>query len=308
MTMAWPSGSVRQLLMRAARRWGWAVGGVLTGMGLALGWGADVYEQHGQLQQTVQALREAALPPVAARPAVAADAPAAPALIDHLPAQSDAASLWLTLQEGLSQQGLQVQALRPQALQPGPALSSQAVALRLQGRYADVASAWRSLVDAGPVWTLDRLTVTASGPAGQLQWDGLWRVWMRPGAAGEQAWPSAWNVAAGRSVQPQADPFVSGLGSVAAPVTGASEPVAAPVSADPRQWPLAAIRLMGVWQQDGHPQAVLGAGAHWAVLAPGARLALENYRVQAVHPDAVVLQALKGPGTVQILRLEGSPR
>jgi len=295
------------MLVRAARRWAWSVGGVIAGGAMVLGWDVDVYEQHEQLQQKVQALKEAA-PPVVAQPAVANPSQGAPALIDHLPAQGDAASLWLALQKGLAQQELQVLALRPQALQPGAALPSQAVALRLQGRYADVAIAWQSLVDAGSVWTLDRMTVTASGPAGQLQWDGLWRVWMRPDAAAEQAWPSAWRLAAGRNVSPVADPFASGLPTVAALAPGASEPVSAALSSDPRQWPLAAVRLLGVWQQGESLQAVLGAGAHWVVLGPGARLALEDYRVKTVHPDAVELQPRHGLGAVQILRLEGNFR
>jgi Tfp pilus assembly protein PilO len=305
----WPLRAVRPLLVRMVRRWGWAMGGVLAGASLMAGWQADVYEEHAQLEQQVKTLKTttpAANPSAAMDAATARRLPAseALALVDRLPAVQDAPGLWLALQKGLQQQGLQVQSLRPQGLQEGMPLSSQAVAVRLQGRFPDVVSAWASLVDAGPVWTLDQLTVTAGGQAGQSQWDGLWRVWLRPDAAGAQAWPASWDTQVRRRSGSAVEPFAAQ--AAVAPVSSASEP--APVSADPRDWPLAQIRLWGVWQQDNSLQAVLGVGAHWAMLGPGARLALEGYRVKTIHPDAVALQSLKQPGVIQILHLQGVPQ
>jgi hypothetical protein len=301
----WAADAVRPALVRAARRWAWAVGGFVVGWCGVYGWAWDVLEEHTQLQQKVQALRQAvqsAAPPGINR----FSHPDAAAGVDRLPAVGDAPGLWLALQKGLQQQGLQVQALKPQALQAGAAFSSQAVAVRFQGRYSEGASAWASLVESGPVWTLDRMTVTASGPASPLQWDGVWRVWLRTDAPSEQAWPARWDAAAKPRSQAAIDPFVP-VPMVAAAL-GASESVPVPLTADPRHWPLAQIRLGGVWQQGDSRQAVLGAGPHWVVLGQGARLALEEYRIQTVHPDAVDLQAVTGRGPVHVLRLEGVSR
>ncbi len=301
----WASEAVRQVLVRAARRWAWAAGGFLAGLCVVCGWGSDALEQHTQLQQKLQDLRQAvqgAAPPDAR----SSQLPEVMSGLELLPAVEDAPGLWLALQQGLQQEGLQVQSLRPQSLQAGVALSSQAVAMRLHGRFSEAASAWASLVDAGPVWTLDRMTVTASGLSSQLQWEGVWRVWLRPDAPSEQGWPALWGTSAKSRSEPFADPFLSA--PVLALALESSGPAPVPLPADPRQWPLAQIRLAGVWQQGDSRQAVLGAGPHWAVLGPGARLAFENYRIQKVHPDAVELQAATGRGLVHVLRLEGGSR
>ena len=175
----WPALPSRPSLERLARRWVWALAGVCVGVGVVAVGAWETYEEHGLWLHKVQSLRAAhsavSTRSTASNP-VALDASK---LVDHLPAQRDAAGLWLALQQGLVQRGLQVQSLRPQALLPGRGLSSQAVALRLQGRFVDGAQAWASLVDSGPVWTLDRLTVTPGAQPGQWQWDGVWRVWLR---------------------------------------------------------------------------------------------------------------------------------
>lgn len=305
MKKRWAADAVRPALVRAARRWAWSFGGFVVGWCGVCGWGWDLLAQHTQLQQKVQALRQAVqgAVPLGTRGSLQPDATAG---VARLPAVGDAPDLWLALQKGLQQQGLQVQTLRPQALQAGVALSSQAVAVRFQGRYSEGASAWASLVESGPVWTLDRMSVTASGPGSQLQWDGLWRVWLRPDAPSEQAWPARWDAAAKPRSQAAADPFAPA--PMVAPALGASEPMPEPLAADPRHWPLAQIRLGGVWQQGDSRQAVLGAGPHWVVLGQGARLALEDYRIKTVHPDAVDLQAATGRGPVHVLRLEGVSR
>jgi hypothetical protein len=304
---AWANGAslpTRQTLLRMARRWGWALAGAGAGACLTLGWCWEIYEAHGHWQHKVQALRQELLRAGGNQPGnVAASAPEAEALLDRLPAQRDAADLGLALQQGLSQRGLQVQALLPQALQATAPLASQAFALRMQGRFVDVAQAWSSLVDAGPVWTMERLSVTPGAQAGQLQWDGVWRVWLRPDAPSAQAWPASWT----RNAQHAGvgmDPFAAT--PVMALQSGASGPLSAEIPFDPQQWPLVQIRLLGVWQQGDHLQAVLGAGPHWAVLGPGARLAREAYRVQAVQADAVVLQAAAGRGPLHVLRFEGN--
>lgn len=303
---AWARGAAlpsRQTLVRMARRWGWPLAGAGAGAGLLLGGCWEIYEVHEQWLHKVQALRQAVHRGKADESVkFAAPAPEVEALLDRLPAQRDAAGLGMALQQGLAQRGLRVQALRPQALQSTAPLASQAVALRMQGRFEDGAQAWSSLVDAGPVWTLERLSVTAGGQAGQLQWDSVWRVWLRPDAPGAQAWPALWTRHA-HHAPVGVDPFVTT--PAMAPQSGASEPMHGEIPPDPQQWPLVQVRLLGVWQQGDRLQAVLGAGPHWTVLGPGARLAREAYRIQAVQVDAVVLQAVVGRGPLRVLRFEG---
>lgn len=299
MLLSWPD------LERLARRWAWALAGVGVGVGVVAVWAWETYEEHDLWRQKVESLRAAnsAVPTKSsASDQVASDAST---LVDRLPAQRDAARLWLALQQGLVQRGLQVQSLRPQALLPGRGLSSQAVALRLQGRFVEGVQVWASLADSGPVWTLDRLNVTPGPQPGQLQWDGVWRVWLRPDAPSAQAWPALW-LPGGRSALADVDPFVAATALALQP--GASEPWADDFSANPGHWPLARIRLLGVWQQGPLRQAVLGAGPHWVVLGPGAHLAQEGYRIQTVGADAVELQANKGRMPVHVLRLEGAWR
>lgn len=294
----------RPALQRAARRWVWALAGAMSGAVGMIGWDADVIEQHSQLQRKVQGLQGVARPVVSAVLAL----PAGLDLIDRLPAQSYASRLGLDLQHGLEPQGLQVLALRPQSLQTGLPLPNQALALRWQGRFSDFSQAWTALVDAGPVWTLDRLTVVPSLPAGQLQWDGVWRAWLRPDAAAEQAWPAGWVTSPRPGLPEGNDPFVPAVSTLAGPALSASDAAPAVLPADPRQWPLASVRLVGVWQQADRVQAVLSAGPHWVALGVGDQLAQEGYRVKAVHAESVELQALKGGGLRHVLRLErGGP-
>lgn len=294
----------RLALQRTARRWAhrwiWALAAALAGLLGVIGWQADVVVQREHLQQQVQGLRAAA-------PAASTPGPAPSArrdLIDRLPAQSSASRLGLDLQTGLASQGLQVLALKPQALHSGQPLPSQALALRWQGRFGDFGHAWASLVDAGPVWTIERLTVVPGLSAGTLQWDGVWRAWLRPDAAAPQAWPALWETSPGPAGVAGHDPFVPAVSAAAASGVGTSDAVPPGLPADPRQWPLAAIRLAGVWQQADKAQAVLSAGPHWVVVGAGTGLALEAYRVKAVHPDSVELQPLKGGGLTHVLRLE----
>ena len=288
-------------LERAARRWGWALAAALLGMGGVLWWGADAIEAHSQLQQQVQRLGGSAK----AESRVSSTLPDAPDFMVHLPAPGSADHLGLALQEGLLAQGLQVLAMRPQALQTGGPLPSQPVALRWQGRFSDFSQAWASLVDAGPVWTLDRLTVVPGASADQLQWDGVWRAWLRPDAATEQAWPAGWVTSPRSGLTEGFNPFVTAASVSASEAMAAEAETSAALPADPHQWPVSAIRLVGVWQQADRVQAVLSAGAHWVVLGAGAPLAREGYRIRAVYPESVELQPRRSAEPVRVLRLEG---
>lgn len=64
---------------------------------------------------------------------------------------------------------------------------------------------------------------------------------------------------------------------------------------DPRQWPLARVRLAGLWQQGADRQAVLSAGTHWATVTLGQRVTLEGHRVVAITGDGVRLRLAQGP-------------
>ena len=294
----------RSVLERAAHRWVWALAGMLLGLGSVLGWAADVLAQHQQLHSQVQALKVNARP----RSPTVPDSPVASDGVDRLPDVTSASHLGLALQSGLAQQGLHVLSLRSQGLHTAVPLPSQVLALRLQGRFSDFTRVWTSLVDAGPVWTLDRLSVVASGQTGQWLWDGVWRAWLRSDSATGQAWPAGWVPASGSHALGEIDPLEGGAWARLSPALAASDVTATLLPADPRQWPVSSIRLVGVWQQGGNAQAVLTAGPHWAVLGPGASLALEGYRLQAVRPASVELQPLKGSGGTHIMQMEGEQR
>ncbi len=328
---------------RWLRRWVWAAVGGVAGLLLSQLGTSDVAEQHAQLSQAVAALstQAEAVKPSAAAVAVGVgveesdvaslpgtSAPANALWLEQLPSLNPSAPLWTALQQGLTQQGLQVLSLRPLAWSPGVPLGSQAVAVRLQGQFGDWQQAWLALAQAGPVWSLDSLTLSASSLPGQVQLEGVLRVWAHPGAGGRKAWPAGWDhlgpSAAASKVNPFALAFSAAMGgdstgTVAASMQGTAQGInpgtaqesgelkpadaAMPLPADPRQWPLARIRLLGIWQQGQQTQAVLGAGPHWVALGPGAVLAQEAYLVQAIHADAVVLQSVTGPAVRQVLSL-----
>jgi hypothetical protein len=64
---------------------------------------------------------------------------------------------------------------------------------------------------------------------------------------------------------------------------------------DPHQWPLARLRLAGLWQQGGTRQAVLSADTHWAKVAVGQRVTLEGHRVVTITEEGVGLRLGQGP-------------
>jgi hypothetical protein len=71
-------------------------------------------------------------------------------------------------------------------------------------------------------------------------------------------------------------------------------PVTEVVSKDPQQWPLAQVRLLGLWRQGAEPQAILSAGPHWAKVSQGQRVTLEGHRVAAITDQGVRLQLAQG--------------
>lgn len=295
---------------RFVRRWVWAFPGMVAGAWLVLFAVAQDPVQYTQLKQEVQALRVRSLQHgLAAVPGPAASDSVPESSLDRLPDAAQPARLWLALQQGLASQGMHVQMLRPQTPQETEPLSSQTLALRLHGRFLDWAQAWASLAESGPVWSLDKLTVTKGAAAADLVIDGVWRLWAHPQAGTAASWPASWDSGAQRAIQVSGpEPFgVVEKVHADVPAPSASEAVAV-LPADPRAWPLAKVRFMGMWQQDGKRWAVLGAGTHWSVLEEGGRMVAEGYRVQSVNQDSVVLQRVSGRGPAHVLKLEeGAP-
>ena len=84
-------------------------------------------------------------------------------------------------------------------------------------------------------------------------------------------------------------------GATAGAAVAATVPVADALPEDPRQWPLARVRLTGLWQQGADRQAILSAGPHWARVRQGQRVTQEGHRVAAITEAGVSLRLAQGP-------------
>ena len=67
------------------------------------------------------------------------------------------------------------------------------------------------------------------------------------------------------------------------------------LSDDPQQWPLARLRLLGLWQQGPERLAILAAGPHWVRVSPGQRVTREGHRVVAITDAGVSLRLAQTP-------------
>jgi hypothetical protein len=189
----------------------------------------------------------------------------------------------------LIHQRLQVQALRALPEVAAGSLKGQSVALRMTGAYADWARAWQILSAAGPVLSIDRMSVLSLVPSG-VQIEVVLHLWSRPGSTFEISWPSdtamAW--ASGADIFAAAGPD---LPSAEAPTT-VREPVAQ--TDDPVTWPLERIRWLGTWQHGADQRAVLSAGGAWITVPVGQRVGLEGHKVAFIGADGVVLRTPQG--------------
>jgi hypothetical protein len=325
--------------MRRMRPWVWGLGSALLGACAVVLVHLDVTDAHSQADEAVERLRQqtAALappPPLKAEDAEHAQRDA----LARLPGQAQPSRIWLDLQQALSQQGMRVMALRPvspqvQRIAPGraspaassaPTVPSQAVALRVIGPFARWAQAWAAFTEAGPVWSIDRISIVAQADGQDVQIDAVLRVWMRPGESTWQAWPGHDGPMAGppggaralpRQVAVQAAPLFAqpapllaqasdaGSGSGSGSAAQLASSTAPDLPEEPERWPLARVRLAGVWQQGADRQAVLVAGPHWARVRPGQRVTLEGHRVQTITSEGVTLRAARGP--IHVLHWEG---
>lgn len=331
LAVRWPH--LQRLLERWLRRWGFAVSGWVVGLSVVWLAQAQVSEDHASALQAVERLHQQ----LAALPAGLSASPEKPwateqqNMLTSLPVQARQGQIWVDLQQALTAGGLNLLSLRP--LPPSLAqasaarLPSQAVAVRLLGRFEDWSRVWAAFTQAGPVCSIDRISMVATAHPEEVQIDAVLRVWLRPGDVGVQAqaepegawdrltWPEPSQ--SGRSgviLFAQARQAGAPLGgdamrlaeSTDASATGASGvtagaavattvPVADALPEDPLQWPLARVRLTGLWQQGADRQAILSAGPHWVRVRQGQRVTQEGHRVAAITEAGVSLRLAQGP-------------
>ncbi len=318
---------------RWLRRWVWALGGALLGACAVVWWHLDVTDAYVQADQALEGVRQklAALPPPA--PLKAQDAELEQRdVLARLPGQAQSGRIWQDLQQALSQHGLRVLALRPLVSElprslPGRSapladkvtpVPSQAVAVRLIAPFERWVQAWAAFADAGPVWSMDSLSIVALPETAEVQIDAVLRVWMRPGDSTWQSWPGQdassdqAKLVLLRAPAVQASRLFAPPGAAALPVTpaglapvqaNAAQPEPDSLSEDPAHWPLARLRLVGVWQQGADRHAVLVAGPHWARVQAGQRVTQEGHRVVAITSEGVTLRPARGP--VHVLQWQG---
>lgn len=329
--MRWPH--LQRLFERWLRRWGFAISGWVVGLSGVWLVQAQVSEDHASALHSVAQLQQQ----LAALPAGLSGSPEKPWATDQqnmltsLPVQARQGQIWVDLQQALTAGGLNLLSLRPlpTTLAEGRAarLASQAVAVRLQGRFEDWSRVWTAFTQAGPVCSIDRISLAATAHPEEVQIDAVLRVWLRPGDVGLQAQAQpegAWDrltlpeprqsVRSGTTLFAQARPVGSPFGgdavrlaeSTDTSATGASGATSGAAVAeivqgadslpeDPRQWPLARVRLAGLWQQGADRQAILSAGPHWVRVRQGQRVTQEGHRVAAITDAGVSLRLAQGP-------------
>jgi len=345
MNLHWPRDARTGEVELWRQRWqdGWRTGarwfrqrrfagvGVLVGAGLVGLACDDQIHDHLQVADAVERLAVQIASAQPATPAPAQDEPApTAALVRMLPGQQNVTRVWPDLQQALTSHGLRVTSMRPLP-EPvtdlsTPSWPSQAVALRMTGRFVDWQQAWADLSAAGPVWSMERLSVAPqnriatagadphAGAAG-VQVDAVLRVWLQPGPDGPEAWPKQSASGGAVVVQNRDEIFALALAgeimpaahpervAAAGPKRLLPEPSAV-FPADPLEWPLARVRLAGLWQQEGQWQAVLAAGPHVVRVRTGQRIAQEGWRIDAVQPTSVRLRSSKG--VLHELHFEGA--
>lgn len=323
---AWRRPHLQRLLERWLRRWGFAIAGWVVGLSGVWLAQVQVSEDHASVAQAVAQLHQqlVALPDgVSSNP----EKPLPPDqkhMLMSLPVQARQGQIWVDLQQALTGSGLSLQSLRP--LPPSLAdgnkadLPSQAVAVRLLGRFEDWSNVWSAFTQAGPVCSIDRISVTATAHPEEVQIDAVLRVWLRPGHVGVHAQPEpdgAWDqlirleprplVRSGAVLFAQtkglslgggamrltesADASVSGVSGISGVAVAGPDPL----PEDPRHWPLARVRLTGLWQQGADRQAILSAGPHWVRVSQGQRVTQEGHRVAAITDAGVSLRLAQGP-------------
>ena len=228
----------------------------------------------------------------------------------HLPGSSSRSLLWPALQQSFERHRLVLLSLQPVSDAVAAPLPSQAVALRLRGRFDDWGRAWTALSEGIPVWTMERVHITPQAHAPWVEIDVLLRVWLRADQDGEKAWRGE-SVSNPVSTQEPAVFFhgaSSGSGSAKSLVSsGLDGALAAPQAAaqdspDPMHWPITGLRLLGIWHGPETAYAILAVGPHWISAQVGQRVSQEGHRLVAIGDQAVSLRA--GMEPLRVLRFE----
>jgi Tfp pilus assembly protein PilO len=318
----------QRLAERWWRRWGYALSGVVVG-GLLV-WLArpHIEDEHQQAAHALAQQRQqmAALPELPNAKNENRPNAAALADLESLPDASQKDQLWPSTYRALTAHGLRVKSMRHAQTTPASGgvsgLTSQPLSLRLEGRFADWMRFWQACADTGPLCSLDRLAVVALPEPGQVQVDVQLRLWMRaadPQAvdatteplarpvfelAGDKAGATQPQVSAGVSLF-ASDPVVTAPALLAtAEARSAGVALSDALPADPRHWPLARLRWLGMWQQGQERRAYLSAGTHWTPVVLGQRVTLEGHRVVDIAQDGVRLRL----GQAAPVLLTGEPR
>lgn len=336
-----------------ARRWAFALAGLAVGW-LVVGawhfetvqalWDSEARVQdlkaklNAQEQVHTQTQKQTQLQPAQTRQApgnAALSAPAGPpAAMARWPTPGTQAAVWPQMGPWMAQRGLRLLSMRPEPPSPAGTWPSQAVALRLQGRFDDWVAAWAALNAPGPLWSLERLRITPQ--EGGVAIDAVLRLWLSPesrakphlaGAPVPTALPieavqlalrsgmdapvfvatpsqalASTVVAAGL---PEMSPKATGaaLASSASPTSSPTRDTPMPVlSPDPAHWPLDQVRLAGVWQFAHDAQLILQAGPHWVRAHVGLRIGPDGHVVHSIQAHEVHLRAGQGP--VWVIGLE----
>ena len=324
--LAWPH--IQRLAQRGLRLWGYALAGLAMGLGgmwLAQPEVGESYDSalqaHARLSLQLTDLRSSATPtPAKVGPTKGDSVAQAQGLLRRLPLSTRPESLWAAWQQTLATHDLRLVLLQPMpptgTAGRGAALLSHAAAWRVLGRFDDWVRVWAACAESGPVCALDRINVVATQQPGEVQIDAVMRVWMRSdeGQPSDALELADWMAAVQKGTRPSAHLrtalFAPGHSSVADLPPPLADGLAAPtrtkglsgggaslsaMSDDPKQWPLAHIRLAGLWQQGDDRQALVFAGPHAVRVVPGQRISLEGHRVAAITDHGVYLRLGKGP-------------
>lgn len=333
-----------------ARRWAFALGGFAVGFLGVGGWQFEALEAQWESEAQVHDL-EAKLnvqgqsqgqgqgqgqDKRAPSPAALNTPMGPPPVMAWWPVHGTQAVVWPQLERLMAQHGLRLLSLRPESPSLVGAWPSQAVALRLQGRFDDWVAVWAALNARGPAWGLERLRITPQ--EGGVAIDAVLRMWLSPVAIGlpkpaEATMPTEWmagavqpalragagapvfvataslpatssGVAAGlRDEDPLPPPAGTAVRSSAmTPESRTSALPMAALSPDPAHWPLDQVRVAGVWQQAQGAQLILTAGPHWVHARVGQRIGPDGHVVYGIHAEEVHLRAAQGP--VWVIGLE----
>lgn len=324
-----------------ARRWGFALAGFAVGLLGVGGWQFEslqaLRESEAQLfdlQAKLQVQRPSGQLKPAPEAVNALNTPTGPPpVMAWWPIQGTQAVVWPQLQHLMAQHGLRLLSLRPEPPSPVGVWPSQAVSLRIRGRFDDWVAVWAALNARGPVWGLERLRITPE--EGGVSIDAVLRLWLSPatsdlpkpaeaivpatlmrdsvqlalraavGAPVFVATPSESMTASG-GVDPSEQASVSVAKAVSSSASAtdhrtSASPMAA-LSPDPALWPLDQVRVAGVWQEAQGAKLILMAGSHWVTARVGRRIGPQGHVVDSIHAHEVHLRAGQGP--VWVIGLE----